>query len=680
MLLTAAATALAVHPSFSSFFVPKYAALGLGAGALLVGAGVRAAARGTPPSRTSLDLPVLAWLGFLALSLAWAPNPHLGLRTLAFEGALGMLALVAARAFPELPDRTRLVAAVAGLGVVVAAVAGLQLLGWDPTSTVPLSALEEAERADLYRATSTAGHKNLAAGISAATLPLLVGLGVATRSPAGRALSAGGLAVAAAATLGLQSRGAWIALAAAAAAASAGWAAARAPRGSLARIARGAAALAAVLALAAGTSLAVVRLAPGSAVAQRLSAVADWSSEPSLSGRRAIWRTAAAMAADHPATGVGVGQFALLDLSYELRRLQAAADPAAAAVVAQYAHSDPLQALAETGATGLVLWLALWLSGLARLVPRRGAPREAAAVRYGAAVALAVVAFHSLGDFPLRSPANAALAWLLLAAGATRPPTTGPASPGKGRAALARIGGIGAVGLGLGLAGLSVLDAAVDRETRLGAAWLDRGDADRARPHLQRALSWNPRSGPALYHAGRMHHARGELGEAIDRYRASLLWNDHHVARRDLGLAEASAGRVDDAIRDLGAYVTIHPGSSPRPFLVLGAQHLRKGDPEAAIRAFVRCNCPDGAFYAAELLREAGRLDAAAWQYRMSGTDRALAALAELEAGRGSAEEARRAAREIDEADLRRRTLAAVAGGPARGDVEPTPPTPPAPR
>jgi O-antigen ligase len=124
--------------------------------------------------------------------------------------------------------------------------------------------------------------------------------------------------------------------------------------------------------------------------------------------RPAIWRSAALAADASPWLGAGPGGFAA---AY---RLHPARVPGAAArwgLATGYAHSEVLQAAAETGWAGLALWLAALLWSLGGL---SGAWSEEPA-RAAAAAAAAAMAAQLLVDDMLHVPGLAALFFSALA-------------------------------------------------------------------------------------------------------------------------------------------------------------------------------------------------------------------------------------------------------------------------
>ena len=137
--------------------------------------------------------------------------------------------------------------------------------------------------------------------------------------------------------------------------------------------------------------------------------------------RPRLWRAAAGVASDSPWLGAGPGSFAV-----GFRRRPVALEDGAArwSMSTDYAHSEPLQAAAETGWAGLALWLPGASAALRALLARAGDDP----VREAAAAAAAAMTAQLAVDNMLQIPALAAL-WLTALALAA-PPAEGRRWPG----------------------------------------------------------------------------------------------------------------------------------------------------------------------------------------------------------------------------------------------------------
>lgn len=158
---------------------------------------------------------------------------------------------------------------------------------------------------------------------------------------------------------------------------------------------------------------------PGGVLIERIGSLSDPSASPD-DHRPLIWAMAASAAAASPVVGVGPGG---------LEQIGSGPDSPLVAEPPLHAHNLPLTVLAETGALGLVVLLAL-LAVLLRLVllgtSGRGPGWEQAGARWvaaGATAALCGAGIQGVIDFPWRNPIITATTWLLAGAVAALPLT-----------------------------------------------------------------------------------------------------------------------------------------------------------------------------------------------------------------------------------------------------------------
>ncbi|HEY5998810.1 MAG TPA: O-antigen ligase family protein, partial [bacterium] len=163
--------------------------------------------------------------------------------------------------------------------------------------------------------------------------------------------------------------------------------------------------------------------------------------DPFAFSRLAIWKSAAAMALDHPWLGVGLGQYEFFSPRYAF---PVSGHWARYVRVAENAHSEYLQAGAELGLTGLALALALLVLLVLPAVRRlRELPREARGPVAALLAGCASIAVHAAVDFPLHTPPTALL--LVLFAAGLRVHGAG----GAGRAVQFRVRPVYAAAAGL---------------------------------------------------------------------------------------------------------------------------------------------------------------------------------------------------------------------------------------
>ncbi|MCG8442261.1 MAG: O-antigen ligase family protein [Caulobacterales bacterium] len=136
--------------------------------------------------------------------------------------------------------------------------------------------------------------------------------------------------------------------------------------------------------------------------------VTDITDNP-LSRRDIFARTFTALI-DHFPAGTGLGSFEKLFPLYEDAK-------SVTIIFVNHAHNDYLEFVLELGAPGVLL-LAAFLFWLARETGRIWMSRSGSSttqIKKAASIAIAVVALHSLVEFPLRTPGIAAFAGLCLA-------------------------------------------------------------------------------------------------------------------------------------------------------------------------------------------------------------------------------------------------------------------------
>ncbi len=130
--------------------------------------------------------------------------------------------------------------------------------------------------------------------------------------------------------------------------------------------------------------------------------------------RPRLWRAAAGVVMDNPWLGTGLGSFAV---GFRRRPVALEHGPAKWSMSTDYAHSEPLQAAAETGWAGLALWLLGAGAALRALFGRA----DEDPVREAAATAAAAMTVQLAVDNMLQIPALAAL-WVSALAVAGAPP------------------------------------------------------------------------------------------------------------------------------------------------------------------------------------------------------------------------------------------------------------------
>ncbi len=240
---------------------------------------------------------------------------------------------------------------------------------------------------------------------------------------------------------------------------------------------------------------------------------------PGDPGRLLMWKTAALMWREAPALGAGTGQFTQ---AYPCVQLKVATPgDAGFGINAVHAHDDYLEAFAELGWPGGVLFAAVFLGLLAWPV------RDLAgwAVRAG----VAAVAAHALFNFPLHTQPVMALAFLLPAIEAGPPPATPPRP--------VRPAAIAWLLLVLPLAAVSIRPFVRSCYFQWGLAWQDfareeqeRHSARTAEAYARSALNFDRALRPLpdgahdriAFHKGKMLFEAGDLAGAQKLFEADL--------------------------------------------------------------------------------------------------------------------------------------------------------------
>ncbi|MDX6770291.1 MAG: O-antigen ligase family protein [Elusimicrobiota bacterium] len=495
----------------------------------------------------------LPWLGWSVLAAASSSQPWAAVPVVARWGA-ALLFFAAASASWREGERRRWLTVVWAAGAVLA-VAGAWT-GWRTGHYAGAHGLIFSGTSRYYGYTAFAVLAAAAAGLGAATHP-----------SADRRLRAAGFAAAALGTVyvaGSRSRGALLGLLAAAA---------------LVAVRRLGAAKAALLLAA---PLAAALLVPASRdLLLKKDSRYQW-------GRVDQWRAAAAAAMDAPLHGWGPGNYRL---GY-LRHPVAAEGPVRYNLVSDHAHSEPLQAAAETGWAGLVLWALGFLLTLTPLL--RPGPDPASA---GAAAAAAGMAVMLLGDNLLQVPAlgflyfsalvcagDAAVPWrvvlprrALLASGFLL--TAGPLAP-----AARETGGAGPVEARVWRAAhaLAFYPEDADLRAELALLYESGGGYAGADEQWARAQATAPFNAVYAFRRGLLAQRRGDWEAAQRQHaRAAELEPAFRDARLGRAVALWGAGRLAEAREELAAAKTL---ADPGPQGYAYADIVAARDPGALAR------------------------------------------------------------------------------------------------
>ena len=353
--------------------------------------------RGLP--RTVLNLPILTYVLWTAVALLWAGN------RIAALGAIGHLltyAMLFAATIVTLrrEDLSRLIEAVCWVG------AGVSLIG-----------LGEFWGLDLFqsngRPSATFGYRNMAAAYLVMAIPLSVGVLLTARS--GRAF---GIGVIAATLMSIflvytRTRGAWAALFAATVV-TAGFALVYHPSVGAVLSRSGkkwiAAGLIGFLLLAPwNPRLSTTRsrhLDEGKA--SLVNALSSANRPGADRGRRAMWSHTVEMISDHPAFGIGPGNWLFAYPPYD------GGDMLRVGSAPERPHNDYLWIASETGLIGLALYSWLIIAALLLCLRRIRDPQTRL---WGLAIGASIVSMlgHAVFSFPKELAETSMLFWMNLA-------------------------------------------------------------------------------------------------------------------------------------------------------------------------------------------------------------------------------------------------------------------------
>jgi O-antigen ligase len=355
----------------------------------------RVASRDTPSSLFWSRHPAITWLAiaflaWVALSSLWAENPSDTFTVLTQYGLDALLFVIVFEAVRTPAHVKGLLAALVAGGAVAAAYGIIAAPNVASVASSPTAA------ADLDRLRGTIADPNQLAAVLVVALVLAATLAAITRSPARRMVLIGAGGIALLSIFLTASRGGVVGLVAAL---LTGICLARGHR---------AAAVGWALAVVAASVVYVGLFDPG--VVQR------YSTADGGNGRTDIWKVGWRMVEAHPVRGVGAGNFRDSSVHYVLVQPGAIADSDIIIDEPHFAHNVYLEVLAELGAVGLALFLALVGAAIgtgvqaARRFARAG---DGSMELLSRAVVVALVALLAM-DFFLSDQFSKQL-WLLLA-------------------------------------------------------------------------------------------------------------------------------------------------------------------------------------------------------------------------------------------------------------------------
>lgn len=504
------------------------------------------------PSRgvqwTSLDLPVLAWVGIGLVSVVMSDYRAWSFRAWWTMAIYVLLFFLVTRCVRDRQGVRRILYGISVVGGMTAVYGILQAFG------VGVSMWSDRFLTVNYqpRSFSTLGHPNVFGGFLVIALMLSLGLWFGERSVRRRVVVGGMIGAMLVALLYTLSRGAWIGLMAGLAVIGL-WKTRRAS----VRVR--------VLSFALMGLALILGMILWPSLWQRI------LSGENIQNRVAIWKGAYKMFRARPVWGWGIGTFALYfprfrPWDYWLHGVE---------IHVRHAHNEYLEILSEIGGIGLVVFLVL-LGMFFRCgwsVARRGSDRELNHWMMGLCAAMVGTLVHSVVSVSLRWTSTGVLFWMGLGLGATvcglalsgdRREETGERRHERGRMSSwplpLRLGLSLAVLTGLGW--MSVRDVGVicsERALFSGEQALSKHDLPKAVEALERAVQGDSHNMRALYRLGFAYLAVGKGKQALEAFeRLERLVPDYAEIHRNKGVTYLRLGRLDEAINAYRRSIAVH--------------------------------------------------------------------------------------------------------------------------
>jgi len=375
---------------FFSAHVPAWAptAAMIWLAALLI---VRSAVTGRWLSHTPADLILLGLLALLPLGLWAAPERDITLpRTYAFIANIAIFYALAMQAENAALRWTGWLLLLAGVAFTIAIVPGTRFYAEQKLPFIAKSMYEILPSGLRLPGDENGFNPNMAGGLLALFLPPALALSIRPHHWTQRILAIVALILLAAAVMLTQSRGAILALLVAIVVVT----------GVLINPLRW------LWWMGGWIALGVAALKGGAILDAFLNADPSGNSVYSMAQRTDLWSRAIYAGLDFPFTGIGLGSFPrVMNLLYPSFKVNITAD-------VPHAHNIYLQALAEMGYPGLVLYLAFFfilLFSLSRQI--RQAQDWARSLAVGLLGSLTVLLVHGIVDTPTYSPLSAIVIW-----------------------------------------------------------------------------------------------------------------------------------------------------------------------------------------------------------------------------------------------------------------------------
>lgn len=299
--------------------------------------------------------------------------------------------------------------------------------------------------------------------------------------------------------------------------------------------------------------------------------------------RPVIWLGAARTFADAPLVGHGPGTLVQV---YPSHRPPEYFDRPKSALLTDHAHNEFLEIAVETGALGVVVFIALLavVAGAARNAVRKGRDEQLRVLAVGVTMGWGVLLLQNLVDINLFMPPNESLFWLMVGwiAAAAKPESSAKKTFSLPPMARLATGVVAALLLAFGVA----KPAYANWTFRQGAVAQAAGDERRAFDCFLRVTALNPARVEAWRRVGLAAFKLEKLDAAVTAFRAAhRLMPDYADLNGELGSLLAIKGEHAEAAKLFARATELYPRDA-KNFVKLALARLSLKEPEAARRAF----------------------------------------------------------------------------------------------
>ncbi len=316
----------------------------------------------------------------------------------------------------------------------------------------------------------------------------------------------------------------------------------------------------------------------------------------SVAVRLFYWESALQMAMKNPLLGAGIGGFSLNTSFFQrkvLDRWEKVSPSMAAQVephVELYTHNDYLQTLAETGFTGLGIYLWLFISILAMSLKNAAAENNPVLKNILLGISGAIVAFliNSLLNFPWRVAPTLILLWTLFAVfSLSETKITVEISSDKPKSWVPTLVFV----LAAIFSALQVDFLLANTCIRAGQAAFMNKNYEASREIFERALKSNPRGTDIielLLYSGNAYNAMGNNDKSVKYYDRGLLMFPNFIeSHYNVANVYMNNNRTDKAVEEYNKVLDLNPKFTSA-INNLANIYFNRGDFEKAEEMYLR--------------------------------------------------------------------------------------------